>query len=78
MVLESLRRYTLSLMCFVGWSMVFGLSTLCGDELSWAEKMFEKRSHDFGVVATASDVSYRFQLKNIYAQQAHIASVRTT
>jgi hypothetical protein len=53
-------------------------SIALGQDLNWAEKMFEKRSHDFGVVATASDVSYRFKITNIYQQQVHISSVDTT
>lgn len=48
------------------------------EQLSWAEKLFEKRSHDFGVVARASDVSYRFKITNIYKEPVHIAHVRTT
>ncbi len=44
----------------------------------WAAKMFEKTSHDFGVVARGSDVSYRLKLKNLYKEDVHIADVRTT
>ena len=40
--------------------------------------MFEKTSHDFGVVARGSDVSYRLKLKNKYKEDVHIADVRTT
>ena len=47
-------------------------------ELTWAEKMFDKQSHDFGVVARGSDVSYRFKITNLYKPAVHIASVRTT
>ncbi|MBI1311696.1 DUF1573 domain-containing protein [bacterium] len=45
---------------------------------NWAVKMFEKTSHDFGVVARGSDVSYRLKLKNLYKEDVHIADVRTT
>jgi hypothetical protein len=40
--------------------------------------MFEQRSHDFGVVATGAQVSYRFKMTNIYQQDVHISNVRTT
>ncbi|MHC4878861.1 MAG: DUF1573 domain-containing protein [Planctomycetota bacterium] len=45
---------------------------------NWAVKMFEKTSHDFGVVARGSDVSYRLKLKNLYKEDVHISDVRTT
>jgi hypothetical protein len=44
----------------------------------WAEKMFEKRDHDFGVVARGADAKYRLKLTNKYVQAVHIASVTTT
>lgn len=47
-------------------------------ELSWAQKMFEKQSHDFGVVARGADVKYRFKITNLYRDPVHIASIRTT
>jgi Protein of unknown function (DUF1573) len=45
---------------------------------NWAEKMFEKLDHDFGVVARGADAKYRLVLTNKYAQPVHIASVRTS
>jgi hypothetical protein len=44
----------------------------------WAEKMFEKREHDFGTVAKGADARYRLKLTNMYKQPVHIASVTTT
>jgi Protein of unknown function (DUF1573) len=44
----------------------------------WAEKMFEKTSHDFGVVARGADARYRLKLTNKYKEPVHIASVTTT
>lgn len=44
----------------------------------WAEKMFESRKVDFGVVARGSDAVHRLKLKNIYKETVHIANVRTT
>lgn len=54
-----------------------GASAVAADE-KWAEEMFEKTSHDFGVVARGSDVNYRLNLKNIFKETVHIAEVRTT
>ena len=48
------------------------------ESLSWAEKMFEKRTHDFGVVARGAEVRYRFKLTNLYKETIHISDVRTT
>lgn len=42
----------------------------------WAEKMFEIRSHDFGTTARKAKAEYRFVLKNIYAEDVHVAGVR--
>ena len=44
----------------------------------WALKMFEKRSHDFGVVAKGSEAVHRLKLKNIYEDDVHISEVTTT
>ena len=44
----------------------------------WARKMFEKTSHDFGTVAKDSDIEYRFNFKNIYKEDIHIASVASS
>lgn len=66
------------------------ISTLCGVALtttaraqfgpdgSWAEKMFDKREHDFGVVARGADVRHRLQITNKYPQPVHIVGVRTS
>lgn len=62
---------------------LLGLSLLPGWARSaqgadWAEKMFNKLNHDFGVVARGADVQYRFVVRNIYKETVHIADVRTT
>lgn len=44
----------------------------------WAEKMFEKLNHDFGVVARGADARYRLKLTNKYKEPVHIASVTTS
>lgn len=53
-------------------------STASAQEGNWAEKMFEKRDHDFGVVARGADAKYRLKLTNKYQQAVHIASVTTS
>lgn len=60
-----------------GWFCVFVLASnaLAQD---WAKAMFDRTSHDFGVVARGANVEHRFKLKNIYVEDVHIASVRST
>jgi len=41
----------------------------------WAEKMFEKREHDFGVVAKGADTRTRIKITNLYRDPVHIASI---
>jgi hypothetical protein len=63
-------------MLLCGLMLAFGGSVANAQE--WAEKMFEKRDHDFGVVARGADAKYRLKLTNKYAEAVHIASVTTT
>lgn len=44
----------------------------------WARKMFEGTDHNFGAVARGSTVQHFFFLKNIYKEDIHIASVRSS
>ncbi len=44
----------------------------------WAAAMFGHTSHDFGTVARGADCVHRFPLENIYLEDAHIASVRSS
>jgi hypothetical protein len=44
----------------------------------WAVKMFNTTSHDFGSVARGSKAQYKFEIKNIYEEDAHILSVRSS
>lgn len=53
-------------------------TTAQAQSYDWAEKMFEKTSHDFGVVARGSDARYRLMLTNKYAPAVHISDVRTS
>ena len=45
---------------------------------SWAEKMFETKSHDFGTIARGAKAEYEFVLKNIYVKDVHISNVRVS
>ncbi len=44
----------------------------------WAEKMFEVKVHDFGDVARGAKAEFKFPLKNLYVEDVHIASVRSS
>jgi hypothetical protein len=44
----------------------------------WATKMFEATSHEFGSVARGAKAEYEFTFKNIYVEDVHVASVRTS
>ncbi len=44
----------------------------------WARKMFKTTSHDFGTVAKGSKQQYAFEFSNIYKEDIHVASVRSS
>jgi len=44
----------------------------------WAEKMFTTRSHNFGNIARGAKAAFAFELRNLYLEDVHIASVRVT
>ena len=44
----------------------------------WAKKMFQAEEHDFGTVARGAKAEFDFVLSNIYLEDAHIASVRSS
>jgi hypothetical protein len=44
----------------------------------WAKKMFPVTEHPFGTVARGSKQEYRFQIKNIYKEEVHIAGVESS
>lgn len=44
----------------------------------WARKMFQETRHDFGSVARGAKAEYEFVLSNIYLEDVHIASARTS
>jgi hypothetical protein len=44
----------------------------------WARKMFKESRHDFGIVARDAKAEFRFEVTNPYADDVHIAAVRTS
>jgi hypothetical protein len=44
----------------------------------WARKMFDATAHDFGTVARGAKTEYRFKFKNLYEEEVHVASVRSS
>ena len=44
----------------------------------WAKAMFKETTFDFGVVARGAKAEHRFILENIYVEDVHIASVRSS
>lgn len=44
----------------------------------WAEKMFNKREHDFGTVARGAETVYRFEVTNLYKQPMKITGVTSS
>ncbi len=59
---------------FVG-AFLVGSITLAQD---WAKAMFDHTSHDFGTVGRGAKAEHCFSLENIYLEDAHIASVRSS
>ncbi len=54
------------------------LAAVSANAQEWAVKMFKVTSHDFGIVARGSKAQYRFEFKNIYEEDAHISSIRSS
>jgi hypothetical protein len=48
----------------------------CGQQ--WAREMFPVNRHDFGTVARGAKAEFEFELSNIYLEDVHIASVRSS
>ncbi len=44
----------------------------------WAKKMFKTTSHDFGSVARGAKAEFSFEFENLYEEDLHIASVRSS
>lgn len=54
----------------------FGVASAAAQD--WATKMFEVREHDFGVVPRGSKAEFRFEFKNIYTEEIHVANARSS
>ena len=62
---------------------IYGLNLFCllnsrALATEWANKMFDTREHDFRVVARGAEAVFDFNLTNIYVEDVHIASVRSS
>lgn len=44
----------------------------------WAAKMFEGTTHSFGTVARGAKTEHRFVFRNLYKEDVHVASVRSS
>lgn len=44
----------------------------------WADKMFSGLKHDFGSVARSAKAEHRFVITNLYKEDVHVASVRSS
>jgi hypothetical protein len=44
----------------------------------WARKMFKVTEHNFGTVARGAKTEFRFEMTNIYKEDVHVASVRSS
>ena len=66
------------------WVICFGLaaclssSAAWAQELNWAQKMLEKQSIDFGVVARGADCRTQLKVRNLYKEDIRITEVRTS
>jgi hypothetical protein len=66
-----IRSACCSLLC------VFALSA-AGDAQDWAKRMFKDFEYDFGTVARNAKAEYQFELQNIFVEDVHIRSVRSS
>jgi hypothetical protein len=70
---ENLMKFKMVQVLLVGAFTVVGGGRVFAQE--WAEKMFEKREHDFGIVAKGADTRIRIKFTNLYRDPVHIYSV---
>lgn len=61
----------------VGW---FSLVICCAEvpAQSWAEKMFATTTHDFHSVGRGATAEHRFEFRNLYEEEVHVAAVRSS
>ncbi|MDA7980930.1 MAG: DUF1573 domain-containing protein [Pirellulales bacterium] len=58
--------------------LVFAALTQSAVGQEWARKMFSTTHHDFGTVARGAKSEFRFQFKNLYKEDIHVASIRSS
>ena len=73
------KRSTRSTFAFVLTALIAS-STICpsASGQNWAAKMFETTNHDFGSISRNAKTEHAFVLENIYEEDLHIASVRSS
>ncbi|MEX2139588.1 MAG: DUF1573 domain-containing protein [Pirellulales bacterium] len=61
------------------WSVfVLLLSISTAEAQDWAKRMFKVTAHDFGAVARGAKTEFRFPFKNVYVEDLHVVSVRSS
>ncbi|NUQ61240.1 MAG: DUF1573 domain-containing protein [Pirellulales bacterium] len=58
--------------------LLVGVACSTGFGQEWATKMFETKEHDFGAVARGAKAEFEFVLSNIYVEDVHVASARSS
>jgi hypothetical protein len=58
-------------------ALALGLSSAASAQ-DWAQKMFSATRHDFGTVARGAKADFEFPIENIFKEDVHIASVRSS
>lgn len=58
-------------------ALALGLSSVASAQ-DWAQKMFSATRHDFGTVARGAKADFEFPIENIFKEDVHIASVRSS
>ncbi len=61
------------------WSaLVLLLSISTAEAQDWAKRMFKVTAHDFGSVARGAKTEFRFPFKNLYVEDLHVASIKSS
>lgn len=58
--------------------LLVGLSAGEASAQTWADKMFEEKTHDFRIVGRGTKCEYHFDFTNLYTEDVHVAAVRTS
>lgn len=77
--LASLRTLQACLaICLAGVLMVHTSSAQSASAKNWAGEMFSGQDHDFNAVGVGAKCEYHFDFKNLYEEDVHVASVRSS